>query len=210
MDSRKCTLCEGRLDLFYSKSKVFYICRGCKGISLDEKFFLNPELEKQHYKRHNNNVNDLEYQKFVSPITESILRDFSAFHIGLDFGAGTGPVISKILKDNNFNIEQFDPFFHQDDELLSNKYDFIACCEVIEHFHNPKKEFQLLYNLLNENGKLYIMTDLYNSEIIFDKWYYKNDPTHVFFYQNETFQKISNLFGFKSFSIDNRLIILNK
>jgi SAM-dependent methyltransferase len=210
VNSKKCTLCEGRIDLFYSKSKIFYICRNCKGISLDEKFFLKPDLEIQHYQRHNNNVNDADYKKFVSPITDSILDSFSSTSNGLDFGAGTGPVISKILQDNNFKIQQYDPFFHPNYELLNKKYDFIACCEVIEHFHNPKKEFQLLYNMLNDNGKLLIMTDLYTSEIIFDKWYYKNDPTHVFFYQNETFQKISNLFNFTSFSIENRLIILNK
>jgi len=61
----------------------------------------------------------------------------------------------------------YDPFFHPKSELLAKKYDFIIACEVIEHFHDPRKEFELLYKLLNQGGKLYLMTDLYSQEVDF-------------------------------------------
>lgn len=210
MKTEICPLCHSKTDLFYGKAKLYFICRECRGVHLQSKFFLDSELERQRYETHNNDVNDLEYQKFVSPITDRILKDFSKNHIGLDFGAGTGPVISKVLSDNQFQVFQYDPYFHPNEEMLEKKYDYIACCEVVEHFYNPNKEYKLLQSLLNENGKLYIMTEKYSSELSFEKWYYKNDPTHVFFYQAETMQYIAENFGFSSCEQFGRLTIFTK
>ena len=134
------------------------------------------------------------------------MRDFTKDHKGLDFGAGTGPVISKILKDNSFNIKLYDPFFHNYPNLLEKQYDYIAACEVIEHFHNPKKEFSLLRNLLGQDGKLYCMTNVYNENIDFNTWDYKNDFTHVFIYHKNTILYINEEFGFSGITIDDRLI----
>ena len=72
---------------------------------------------------------------------------------------------------------------------------------------DQKKEFELLKSLLKPNGKLYCMTDLFSDTIDFEKWYYKNDETHVFFYQSETFQWIKELLNFSKVTVINRLII---
>ena len=134
------------------------------------------------------------------------MKDFTQNAKGLDFGAGTGPVISKILKDNGFNIKLFDPFFHNYPFLLETKYNYIAACEVIEHFHHPKKEFALLKKLLLKNGKLYCQTNLYDESIDFHTWHYKSDNTHVFFYHNKTIHWIKDEFGFSEVVIKDRLI----
>ena len=138
--------------------------------------------------------------------TSAILNEFLPADKGLDFGAGTGPVISKILKDNGFSIVQYDPFFHNYPNLLNDKYNFIACCEVIEHFYLPKQEFELLRNLLFSGGKLFCMTDLWDKSIDFHKWYYKNDQTHVFIYTKDTIRWIQKEIGFSSVTIDDRLL----
>ena len=146
---------------------------------MDREFVLDPTAEKSRYDNHNNDVEDKGYQKFVSPITDAILNTYSVDDIGLDFGAGKGPVISKLLKDSNFNIKLYDPFYHNYPKLLDYKYDYIVLCEVMEHFNNPYKEFKKLKSLLKESGSLYCMTSLYNSSIDFKNWYYKNDSTHI-------------------------------
>ena len=146
------------------------------------------------------------YQKFVSPITSAILRDYSQNDKGLDFGAGTGPVVSKILNDNKYSINQYDPFFHNYPDLLEKKYNYIACCEVIEHLYHPKKEFLMLKNLLAQGGRLYIMTSLYDDSINFKTWNYKDDCTHVFIYQKETLLWIKEELGFSTLTIAGRLI----
>ena len=155
---------------------------------------------------HNNDVNDVGYQQFVSPITSAVLNDYSSEHKGLDFGAGTGSVISKILTDDQLHIKAYDPFFHNDTSLLDKTYDFIVSCEVIEHFYTPDKEFQLLKSLLKPNGRLYCMTDIYHEDINFHDWYYKNDATHVFFYHKQSLNYIKEKFGFRDVAIDGRLI----
>lgn len=205
----QCPLCNGRSHLFYKdKNRLFYKCDNCRGIFLDKAFLPDRETETLRYHKHNNNAYDLGYQKFANPIVSAIIRDFSPQHKGLDFGSGSGSVVSKMLKDRNFQIEQYDPLFHNCPELLERKYDYIACCEVIEHFHNPHKEFAPLKKLLLPGGKIYCMTAVYSEKVNFSKWYYKNDLTHVFFYHKKTFEWIKKEFGFSHVNIDSNLIIL--
>lgn len=204
-----CPLCNEQSDIFYKNSDTYYKCNNCYGIFVDENNRPNKEVEKSRYEIHENDIEDKNYQKFVSPITSSILKDFTPSSKGLDFGAGTGPVLSKVLEDNNYNVKQYDPFFHNYPELLKNRYDYIGSCEVIEHFYNPYKEFKLLKRLLNSKAKLYCMTELYDDNTDFASWYYKNDPTHVFFYHAKTFKWIKEEFDFSDVSVENRLIILS-
>jgi len=162
--------------------------------------------EKKRYLEHNNNVHDLGYQKFVNPIVNAVQKDFNNTTSGLDFGCGTGPVISKLLRDKNYSIATFDPFFDNNLNALKTTYNFIVCCEVIEHFHNPLKEFKLLKSLLKPKGKLYCMTDLFSANINFKNWYYKDDDTHVIFYHKNTFKWIEKNVGFSKVTVNNRLI----
>lgn len=206
--SNICPLCEHYSTIFKEiENRIFHRCCHCFGVFLDKKSRLNIEEEKLRYQLHNNDVEDSRYQKFVEPITSRILRDFKPESIGLDFGAGTGPVISKVLQDQNFNIKSYDPFFHNYPELLEDKYDYIACCEVIEHFYHPKKEFGLLNKLVSPSGKLYCMTEMVNDQINFESWYYKNDPTHVFFYHKKSMEWIKKIVGFSQVSFHGRLTI---
>ena len=205
--SHNCPLCNGSGNIFYSSKKhTFHQCNVCKGIYLDKEFILNAEEEKLRYQKHNNDVNDKGYQEFVSPITDAIFHNHTNEEKGLDFGAGSGPVIAKILSSKNYNFSLYDPFFHNKPELLKNKYNYIASCEVIEHFHNPYKEFKLLKSILKKGGHLYCMTSIYNKNIDFRTWYYKNDQTHVFIYTKETLDWIAKEFGFISLKINNNFI----
>ncbi len=184
----------------------YLICDTCGGIVKDESKLLSSEDERNRYLKHENDVNDLGYQNFTAPITNAVLRDFNADNTGLDFGAGPSSVISKILRDHNYNILEYDPFFYFDKNLLNQKFDYLVCCEVMEHFYKPAEEFRLLKSLLKPNGKLYCMTHLYDPTINFEKWYYRNDATHVFIYQQETITFIQKEFEFSEVVIDNRLI----
>ncbi len=206
-----CPLCSSLAEEFYrDMRKTYYRCPECKGIFLDAALLPTFDEEKDRYNTHNNDVEDKGYQKFVSPIVNSILRDYEPTDTGLDFGAGTGPVISKMLSDSDYQIVQYDPFFYNYPDLLARKYNYIACCEVIEHFHDPQKEFLLLKELLASGGRLYCMTDIYNDAINFGKWYYINDPTHVFIYQEETFSWIKEKMAFKKVDVKGRLVIFER
>lgn len=188
----------------------FFECGVCEGILRDQNDYLSAEDEKARYQDHNNDVNDPGYQKFVSPITDAVLEAFGQDAVGLDFGCGTGPVVSKVLNDKGYELVAYDPFFCNKPKTLERQYDYIVCCEVAEHFHDPHKEFELLRKLLKPGGKLYCMTHLYTKDIDFENWYYRNDPTHVFFYRAETFEWIKEHIGFSDFRVEGRLVELGR
>lgn len=174
---------------------------------MDASCYVSQQKEIARYNEHNNDVDDLGYQKFVQPIVNSVLSEFNIDSKGLDFGCGTGPVISKLLRDKKFKIQTFDPFFDNNPEALKTTYDYIVCCEVIEHFHHPLKEFKLLKSLLKPTGKLYCMTDVFHENIDFENWYYKNDETHVIFYGENSFHWLAKELNFHKVTVRNRLII---
>ena len=202
-----CQLCNAKSTLFYKDE--FYKCSCCKAIFRPKEKLLDNKKEKQRYDNHTNNANDLGYQNFVKPITNSILNEFKSGDMGLDFGCGKDSPIIKILEENNYKIAKYDIFFHNDKKAIEQKYDYIACCEVIEHFYNPKKEFELLKSLLKKDGVLYLMTGIYSDEMDFSKWWYKNDLTHVFIYTKETLYWIKKEFDFKDIKIEKNFIRLN-
>lgn len=173
---------------------------------MDPRDRLAPDQERQYYETHNNDVNDPRYQAFVAPITTAVQRDFSPDSLGLDFGAGTGPVITKVLQDQGYSLKLYDPFFHRDREVLQHRYDYIVCCEVIEHFHNPAQAFAQLRRCLKPGGRLYCMSVLYTPTLALDTWYYATDPTHVFFYQVATIHWLRQHIDCAAATIEGRLI----
>lgn len=174
---------------------------------MDPESRLSLEEEKRRYLQHNNDVNDIRYQNFVKPIVNFVIEHFEPVTIGLDFGCGTGPVISKLLCDRAYKTALFDPFFYPDHELLKTQYDYIICCEVMEHFRTPATEFNILRSLLKPEGALICMTELWSEDKDFDKWHYNNDPTHHIFYNKNTLKWISKKFNFSSYNSDDRLVV---
>ncbi|WP_081212447.1 class I SAM-dependent methyltransferase [Salegentibacter sediminis] len=206
-----CTLCGAETKTFWkSKNREFVVCTNCEGIQLLPEFYINKEAEKQRYLTHNNDVEDPRYQEFVSPITSRVLNDFSAKNTGLDYGCGTGPVATSELEKQGYSVALFDPYFYPDKSVLKNFYDFIICCEVMEHFHDPAREFRDLSYKLNPGGKLYCKTSLYTEGLDFDTWYYKNDPTHVFFYTEKSLIWIRDNFGFSKLELESKLMVFSK
>jgi len=209
MSSPDCPLCSGKSSHYYTlRQREFLQCSLCLSVFTHPDSFLTAEAEKAHYLCHENNPDDPGYRKFLSPVSNRILEDFNAADKGLDFGAGTGSPIVKVLQENSYNISQYDLFFYNDPEKLNRKYDYIACTEVAEHFKEPYKEFDLLRDMLKPNGTLYLMTEMFDENRDFATWYYKTDPTHIFLYHPKAFEWIKDNFDFKKVTIDKRVIIL--
>ena len=80
----------------------------------------------------------------------------------------------------------------------------------MEHFYHPLTEFKKLYKSLLPGGKLICKTHLFEKEIDFESWYYKNDPSHVFIYQDKTIEWIKGFCDFKDAEISDRVITFSK
>ncbi|QIE58007.1 class I SAM-dependent methyltransferase [Rasiella rasia] len=209
-----CILCNNEtIESYYKDNRHDFLkCTSCTSVFRNPLHYLDAAAEKERYLSHNNDINDTGYQHFVFPIIDAVARTFSSDKIGLDYGAGTGPVITKLLAEKGYTMKLYDPFFHPNTGVLQETYDFIVCCEVMEHFHHPLKEFRRLQRLLKPNGKLFCMTNTWETTKTisdFKKWYYKNDPTHVIFYNGENLERIKNEVGFSEIVIDDRLITIS-
>ncbi|MEJ2497326.1 MAG: class I SAM-dependent methyltransferase [Sulfurovaceae bacterium] len=202
-----CILC-GSTSMAWKLSNRFYHCDICDCIMKPKSSFLTKNEEKGRYDLHKNDANECGYRAFVSPVVERIKKEQSCDAKGLDFGSGRDSAVVTQLQEVGYDIKSYDPYYFPDEEVLKRRYDYISCTEVIEHFYRPQKEFQRLKDMLQEDGALYIMTEIYSEDNDFKNWYYKEDPTHVIFYTKKSFEWIKEHYGFKSLEINGRVIKL--
>ena len=205
----QCPLCNSTAAYFNTfNTRIYNRCTSCASVFLDTRDLPDAQDEKQRYDLHENNFQNEGYIKFLSPLINAVLDNEKPSAIGLDFGSGPNPVLSNILKQKGYSIAQYDIFYANENENLHKKYDFIICCEVIEHFHNPANEFKRLKSLLKASGRLYCKTKLLDKTIDFKMWSYKNDFTHSFFYTRLALKQIKKSLGFSELIIHQDFFIL--
>ncbi|MFN3727850.1 MAG: class I SAM-dependent methyltransferase [Allosphingosinicella sp.] len=156
---------------------------------------LGQEAERTHYLNHENDPDDPGYRRFVSKMIEPLAARLSAGALGLDYGCGSGPVGAAMLREQGFSVALYDPFFAPDEGVLGERYDFIICSEVIEHFHRPADEFDRLAALLKPGAWLGLMTCFQTDDDRFADWHYRLDPTHVVFYREATLRRLASIHG---------------
>jgi len=207
-----CLLCKSNKVSLYRniKSGAFFSCDTCSVIFRDQKIFLDSTSEKSRYDKHKNDIEDLGFQNSVKSLVDKVIQNFPKESKGLDYGCGNGPVAAAMLKKEGYNIGVYDPFYAPEKNVLQDTYDFIICNEVMEHFYNPRQEFETLKNLLKPNGMLICGTAVFYPTINFDTWYYKNDPTHVIFYTPYSLEWIKNEIDFKKHILGSNLITFYK
>jgi len=189
-----CPLCKTQNAKYFKEGsskrygpRIYYQCRDCFLIFLDPDCRLGRKEEKERYVLHENDPNDIRYVKFLEKLTIPLSKKLSVGSRGLDFGCGPGPTIKIIMEKQGFTVHNYDPMFYADRELLRGTYDFITCSEVVEHFYFPAKEFELMDQLLvDQNGYLGVMTEMWNEDQDFLKWWYQREPVHVCFFQRRT------------------------
>ena len=193
MDCPVCSSCTTQV-LLYTDTKTYSECGTCGVIFLDRASFVSAEIERAHYETHRNGVEDQGYRSFLSRLTCPLLQRLDGGRYGLDYGCGPGPALAEMMREAGHTMQIYDPFFRPEKSVLESSYDFVTCTEVVEHFHNPAKEFARFDQLLRPGGWLGVMTRFVPDDVDFSEWYYRKDPTHVVFYRAETFRKIADDF----------------
>lgn len=205
----KCILCES--DNLATYAKKYLKCGQCKLVFKHPDTFLDIDEEIKRYSTHENSIESQGYVKYLSSILAPLVEVLPKNSEGLDFGCGPGPTLSVMLTNNGLICDHYDPAFFPSDEKLQKKYDFVTSTEVFEHFHNPKKEIEKIWSLIKDNGYLGVMTVFYPvNEDDFQMWWYKNDPTHVCFYNEEVFNFLAQKLDAKVTYYDNKTLILKK
>jgi 2-polyprenyl-3-methyl-5-hydroxy-6-metoxy-1,4-benzoquinol methylase len=151
----------------------------------------NNLAEKTEYDLHENDVTDTGYNAFLARIVEPLCSRLAPCSQILDFGCGPAPALAQQLTSMGHKVSLYDVFYHHEPSVLQTGYDAIVMTEVIEHLHSPHMELLNLWRLLKQGGVLGIMTQRVIDIERFKTWQYKNDPTHVCFYSEATFDWVA-------------------
>jgi len=205
----KCIICGAQTIELLDKqfNQIYRECLHCKCVFTNETDYLNEELELDQYSRHNNSIESPGYVEMFDRFLDFVIPESFSGNC-LDFGSGPEPVLQTVVGRRGLVCDIYDPYYA--DEKPEKKYDLITSTEVFEHFYDPLKELTFLSSLLNENGYLAVMTLFINDDIDFQDWWYRRDPTHVTFYNLETFSYLAKRFGFEIVKHNKKNIILLK
>lgn len=201
----KCLLCHSSTEDYVAD--VFQ-CNNCRLIFKNPNIHLSSAEDFKRYSTHQNNSQDQGYIDFLNRLVQPLSNFLPPTYSALDFGCGPGPTLSILLKKSGAETYNYDPIFFPEEKLLEKKYDVVTATEVAEHFKTPESDWKLLLNLVAPNGLLGIMTQMFNDSIDYQSWWYKNDPTHVVFYQKKTFDYLESFFDLEKIYDDNKSVII--
>ncbi|EKT4499182.1 class I SAM-dependent methyltransferase [Flavobacterium psychrophilum] len=201
----KCKICESESKKIFEKIVLlkynvnYYQCSYCDFVQTDEPFWLEEAYQSAITSLDIGILirnNYLVYE--VSKIIDSCFLEAKKM---LDYAGGYGLFV-RLMRDKGYD------FFRQDiycDNLFADhfditniketKFDIVTGFEVLEHFSNPLKEIEEIFNY-SENA-------IFSTEIIPDNhsdiqnWVYISQETgqHIAFYSSKAMQIIAKKFG---------------
>ena len=183
------------------KEYELYICDTCGHIK--KKNILIEELQKERYDKH---ICDDGYLKYMNKVYTKINKHLND-GISLDYGCGQIHALSDILNSNNKSCDYYDLFYYN--QLNDKKYDNIILIEVLEHIEDTLNELLKIKNMLNDNGKIIIMTNFIPKDI--SNWWYLRDTTHVSFFGVDSITKLAKALDMDVIiEEENNIFILSK
>jgi hypothetical protein len=78
----------------------------------------------------------------------------------------------------------------------SETFDMVLCCEVIEHFVDPRVDFPKLFGWIGDDGILICSTNMYDGGDL-ERQRYIYTPGHVSYYTSEALRTIASANGIK-------------
>ncbi len=193
MKAERCPLCGAEAEYHAGfRRRRYFKCATCWLAFLDPAQRPAAEAEKHRYIQHNNDPDEPGYRAFLMTLARPCIEAVSESARCLDYGCGPTESMSRIFAAHDIAMDSYDPFFRPEEPV--GPYDVIVCCEVFEHFFDPKRELKRISSLLAPGGILGLRTKLWSEEIEWENWHYLNDLTHVAFYHKNTLAYIQQTF----------------
>jgi len=182
-----CPLCHSADNELFDQDPIrhYYLCKSCGLVFVPRNELISESLEKSRYDAHENSETDSGYREYLTSIAVSIRPHLKHGEKGLDFGCGRTKLLAEILSPQT--IDSYDVYFHPEESLLEQNYDFIIMSEVIEHLRDPALTMKKLRTL---SSKFFIKTKMYPDKEEFGSWFYKRDNTHVQFFNETSFNEL--------------------
>ena len=188
-----CPLClHAGGSLFHQdRSRSYWSCPQCDLVYVPARYHISAEAARRRYDTHRNSPDDsgyAGYQAFLNRLLDVLVPLLSPHSLGLDFGSGPEPVLAILMSERGYRTEIYDPLYADFSEPLERTYDFVTCSETVEHFTQPRSDWDRLLSVVKPGGWLGVMTQFVTDRSRFPNWYYKRDETHVCFYSQATFE----------------------
>jgi len=197
-DKKPCRICRSPSTLFFQDQRTFYKCTECSLIFTED--FASKEAEEKHYKSQWATTDPDFWKGQVDVLLQLINNYPSPQHI-LDFGSGSGEMTHE-FRTRGYDVTPLEPMTHGylKDQNYPVKFDVVIAVEVIEHLLEPWDELREIEKVMTPNG-IVVFTSLLTNPFIdrldardqFKNWWYKDDPTHVSFFCNQTLSKMSDM-----------------
>ncbi|MDE7264400.1 MAG: class I SAM-dependent methyltransferase [Anaeroplasmataceae bacterium] len=164
-------------ELCIQKTRV-KLCSKCGLLTKIER--ISFEEERNRYDEHQC---DEGYQSYMENVYNRI-KGYLKEGISLDYGCGQIHLLADYLNKNHFSCDYYD--LHYFPLYPKRTYDTILLIEVFEHLYEPYQELIRLRGLLNESGRIIIITKTYD-DVDLENWWYFRDKTHISFLKKNTF-----------------------
>ena len=169
------------------------LCPECDAVFVKPSERVSPEKEKERYETHQNDSTAAGYVDFLQKTISQIQKNFSSGSRILDFGSGPNPLMSELLRAQNYEVVSYDPYFLPD--APREKFDVVLAHEVFEHFREPVQELAKIQGYLKSEGTFLIHSSLRPDD--FTNWWYARDFTHIFFCSEKTLRWIAKKYSWK-------------
>ena len=194
-----CPVCakQGELFLYLKKKKRrFMLCPICRLVFQTSESLPSSRVEQSRYNQHRNDGDDPGYTGWLERF---LLKGFYPWYEGgtvLDFGSGPAPILTNLLTDKGVETVSYDKYY-QPLWPKNQIFSFVILSEVLEHLKDPVKEFKKIASLCNPGTRLVLQTAFRkdNSFEWFKAWWYKEDITHIRFYNAESLQALGEQSG---------------
>ncbi len=180
--------------LFQNDKFIVWRCPSCK--TIHSKDGVDLSYYYKHYPIHNIKLDPLVKMALSKRLKRLKRTGFNTKHRLLDFGCGSGIMISFLKNLGYNNVKGYDEFNadFSDKSTLNEQYDYIACQDVIEHAPDPRDLLSQVVNLLKTGGILSIGTPNADAIDLRDPEYYRmplHQPYHRHILSEKTIVSIA-------------------
>lgn len=192
------------------KGREYSRCPRCGLYFLLHRYRPSPEEERKRYLLHDNSAANEEYLSYLGRIVDTAVFPFVRPGGSiLDIGSGPDGVLVGLLRERGYPALGHDPFFSPDPPPDGMAFSAVTLIEVVEHAGEPRQLMTDAVRYLGgRSGGILIVKTLFapDSGDAFLSWWYRQDITHILFYQRKTLTALAEGSGFRLLWSDNESI----